>query len=419
MNGSSYKHISTPIYFILLINIFWVIISALFQSFKFSRPLILSENINKFLYAITFHLVAISGFNYFFELYYVSFPQLIAIYVLFFLLVSAQRTILFYFLEYIRKKGYNHREIVIIGDKKISDSLLNLFNHHPEYGYDLVDFVLGEQAKKMPKRLLIKKLLKKSPDEIFICYKEIDENLLNLLLSFGEINHIKIKVVTNVILDESFLQQLNHNNSPILKIVAYPTINLKNRILKRVFDIIFSTVVMILGAPIFIALYFITKFTSKGPAFYKQERMGKNERSFYIYKFRSMYVDSEKFGPELSSENDPRITKWGKLMRRTRLDELPQFWNVLKGEMSVVGPRPERRYFIEKIVEKNQNYKKLLHLKPGITSIGQVHYGYAENVDQMCDRLRYDLLYLKNMRINNDLNIIMKTIKVMVQSRGK
>jgi lipopolysaccharide/colanic/teichoic acid biosynthesis glycosyltransferase len=132
-----------------------------------------------------------------------------------------------------------------------------------------------------------------------------------------------------------------------------------------------------------------------------------------------MYVNAEKVGPQLSKDNDPRITKWGVVMRKTRLDEIPQFWNVLKGEMSVVGPRPERQHFITKIVEKTPGYKKLLRLKPGLTSIGQVRYGYAENVDQMCNRVRYDMLYLQNMNFNSDIDIIFRTVKVMVQRKGK
>jgi putative colanic acid biosynthesis UDP-glucose lipid carrier transferase len=176
---------------------------------------------------------------------------------------------------------------------------------------------------------------------------------------------------------------------------------------------------MIFGAPVFVILFVVTKCSSKGPAFFKQERIGLNERPFKMFKFRSMYIDAEKYGPQLSSENDPRITKWGRMIRKTRLDELPQFWNVLKGDMSVVGPRPERQHFIEQIVEKTPNYKKLLRVKPGLTSIGQVHYGYAENVDQMRDRMRYDLIYLQNINLNSDLNIILKTVKVMVQGKGK
>ncbi len=189
--------------------------------------------------------------------------------------------------------------------------------------------------------------------------------------------------------------------------------------IKRVFDILFSAIVMAAGLPIFLLLMLITKVTSRGPVFYKQERIGKDEKPFYIYKFRSMRVDAEQAGPQLSSDNDPRITWWGKFMRKTHLDELPQFWNVLKGDMAIVGPRPERRHFINEITKKAPEYRQLLHIKPGITSIGQVYYGYAENVDQMCDRMAYDLEYLPQIGLRVDLGIIMQTVKVMAQGKGK
>jgi lipopolysaccharide/colanic/teichoic acid biosynthesis glycosyltransferase len=191
------------------------------------------------------------------------------------------------------------------------------------------------------------------------------------------------------------------------------------KVIKRAFDICFSLAVLVLGAPLFILLALITKLTSKGPVFYKQERVGINGKPFYIYKYRSMKVDAEKDGPQLSKDNDPRITKWGQIMRKTRLDELPQFWNVLKGDMSVVGPRPERQHFIQQIVEKAPGYQLLLSIKPGITSIGQVYYGYAENVDQMCQRMLFDLRYLNEVNIQTDINIILQTVKVMFQGKGK
>ena len=130
-------------------------------------------------------------------------------------------------------------------------------------------------------------------------------------------------------------------------------------------------------------------------------------------------MDAEKHGPQLAKDYDPRVTSWGRIMRKTRLDELPQFWNVYKGDMSVVGPRPERQYFIEQIVEHVPDCKKLLHVKPGITSIGQIRYGYAENVEQMSIRMKYDLQYICNMNFNLDLNIIINTVKVMIQAKGK
>ena len=190
-------------------------------------------------------------------------------------------------------------------------------------------------------------------------------------------------------------------------------------IFKRAFDICFALLVLVLGLPLYLILMVITKLTSPGPIFYKQERIGIHEEPFEIFKFRSMRVDAEQSGPQLSKDNDPRITKWGEFMRKTRLDELPQFWNVLRGDMSVVGPRPERKFYIQQIVAKAPGYKTLLSIKPGITSIGQVYYGYAENVDQMCQRMLFDLRYLNEVNFQTDINIILKTVQVMFQGKGK
>jgi exopolysaccharide biosynthesis polyprenyl glycosylphosphotransferase len=405
--------------FITLINVIWLAVSAVTGSFKVKRPLWLRDNINRFILTLIYHLLVIFGIFYFFKLYDFSRSVILIGYGLFFLFVIIFRSALFFALDYMRKKGYNHRQIIIIGNEKIAERLLISFSHHPEYGYDLADFISEDRMLNMPEEVLKEKLLNKKPDEIFICYKQLDSEFLKQLIRFGDDNFIKIKVVSDLILSNNAAQLVNYNDLPVLHITSHPEIAMKVRVLKRSFDIIFSVGVMVFGAPVFIILYAVTKGTSRGPAFYKQERIGRNERPFYIYKFRSMYMDAEKNGPQLSSDSDPRITKWGRVIRKTRLDELPQFWNVFKGEMSVVGPRPERQHFIEKIVEKTPNYKKLLRVKPGLTSIGQVHYGYAENVEQMCDRMRYDLVYLQNISLNSDINIIFKTVKVMVQGKGK
>ena len=208
-------------------------------------------------------------------------------------------------------------------------------------------------------------------------------------------------------------------SSDSVREVIFEGLELTTRFIKRAFDIAFSSIVMLLGLPVFLTVMLITKLSSKGPVFYKQERIGRNGEPFYIYKFRSMIVESEVNGPQTTTDDDPRITPWGKIMRKTHLDELPQFWNVLKGEMSIVGPRPERAHFIRQIAERAPAYWKLLALKPGITSIGQVDYGYAENVDQMVERMSLDLTYLEDVNILKDLGIIFKTVGTMVGGNGK
>jgi exopolysaccharide biosynthesis polyprenyl glycosylphosphotransferase len=188
--------------------------------------------------------------------------------------------------------------------------------------------------------------------------------------------------------------------------------------LKRLIDIGISVIALTVLAPLFLVLAILIKSRDKGPVFYRQERIGLRGKPFFIIKFRSMYVDAESTGPALSSKNDPRITPIGRFMRKYRFDEFPQFINVLKGQMSLVGPRPERRFFIEQIVEKAPHYKLLHKIRPGITSWGMVKYGYAENVDQMIKRMRYDILYLENMSLILDLRILIYTVLTVIRGRG-
>ena len=190
--------------------------------------------------------------------------------------------------------------------------------------------------------------------------------------------------------------------------------------LKRAFDIFVAIISILLLTPAYIIVAIIVKTTSKGPILYAQERIGKNGKPFKMYKFRSMYTDAEANGPMLSNgDDDPRITPFGHFMRKVRLDETPQFFHVLMGEMSMVGPRPERQFFIDQIVKKAPEYKLLQKIKPGMTSWGQVKFGYADTVDQMVERLQYDLLYLENMSLLTDLKILIYTFIIICQGRGK
>ncbi len=188
---------------------------------------------------------------------------------------------------------------------------------------------------------------------------------------------------------------------------------------KRVLDVVVSVVAIVLLLPVYLVTGLIVMLTSKGPVFYSHERIGLNGKPFTMHKFRSMYQNAEAAGPQLSSENDPRITRFGRFMRQIRLDETPQFWNVLTGDMSLVGYRPERQYYIDQIMEKSPHYRLLFKIKPGITSWGQVKYGYAENVAEMVQRLRYDMLYLQNMSLGMDFKIMIYTVLIVIMGRGK
>ena len=189
--------------------------------------------------------------------------------------------------------------------------------------------------------------------------------------------------------------------------------------IKRAADVVLSLCVMVLLSPLYILLYVLVYATSKGQAIYRQERIGLHGIPFQILKFRTMYEDAERKKPLLSQDNDPRITRVGAFLRKYRLDELPQMWNVLRGDMSLVGPRPERAYFIRQIEQKAPYYCLLYKIRPGLTSWGPVKVGYTDTIDKMVERLNYDITYMENMSLRLDLKILFFTIGVIIDGKGK
>ena len=256
-------------------------------------------------------------------------------------------------------------------------------------------------------------------EEVIIALETVEHERLSEILTIVENRQVTIWGIPDLY---DFLSGMVKTNT----IYGSPLIKISNGLMpgwqentKRLLDVSLTIIATIIFLPVFVALAIIIKASSRGPIFYKQERVGRFGRPFSIYKLRSMFVNAENGTPALSEDNDTRISKIGKFMRRTHLDEIPQFFNVIMGDMSLVGPRPERKYYIDKIVERAPHYTHLHKLRPGITSWGQVKYGYASNVDEMLERLPYDMMYLKNISLYIDFKILIYTVMVSFKGSGK
>lgn len=416
---------SRPHYLNLYIffNVSWYGLTLMFRPFDISRVSGRAKPLAKLTSVILLHLLLVTAFIVAFKIYLYSREQIFTTYFFLLLLALLWEGAFITFLRNYRQRGFNTREVVVYGFGKLSKELAHFLSTHPELGYKLQGFFddsSQEQEVSGSFQDLEKFSLENDIAEIYCCLPYVAYDQVQKLIAFGERNLIKVKVISDFRgFSSKGLELERYDHIPVLNVTPSPLEDLQVKVFKRSFDLLFSVSFIILASPVYAMVAIITWLTSPGPILYKQERIGQLGKPFVIYKFRSMGVNSEKEGPCLSSRSDQRVTRWGKFIRKTRLDELPQFFNVVRGEMSVVGPRPERKYFIDQIVEQVPYYNRIHMVKPGITSLGQVKFGYAENVPEMIQRLKYDIFYLKNFSFAFDIKMIMLTALIVLQGKGK